>query len=133
MNEPSVSSQDLKQLAGNGAQVRNGILKKSRFKISSDKELVERCEEDTGKRCSAPIWRELENVQQEPPLGTLFLLVEMNSMKSGVVYIQSATNELVDMVGKDFVGHMVMVTWEKGLRFTCSGNCKVGLIMSMTE
>ncbi|KAI3534061.1 hypothetical protein CABS02_13382 [Colletotrichum abscissum] len=87
----------------------------------------------TGKRCSKPNWQNLKDIQKEPGPGTIALLVDMHDAEGCVVYIQDQHNNLVGMVGKEDRGFTIIIPWKTGLRFMCSGNCKIALMTAIEE
>lgn len=47
---------------------------------------------------------------------------------SGVLYITDKDGEYQDKVGWDYRGHKILVPWNSGLIFVCSGPCRVAKV-----
>jgi len=103
-------------------------MRKIRLKTTSDTTLVKRCEKEIGGGCSAPEWKDHDDLDTvEPASDVVAIIVDMHDA-SGVLYIHDAADDYKDMIGMDFKGSMVVVPWARGLKFICYGPCRVGTI-----
>ncbi|WDK16132.1 hypothetical protein CGRA01v4_07413 [Colletotrichum graminicola] len=101
---------------------------------ASDPELVKSCEKaQIGKRCSDPKWQTLKDIKMEPGPDIIALLVDMHNAEGRVVYAPDQDDDLVELVGKQDKGCTVIIPWETGLRFMCSGQCSIALMTAIEE
>jgi len=103
-------------------------MRKIRTKASSYENLVKRCDEEIGTRCTILDWIDYDDLDVvQPDYGIVAILIDVSST-SGVLWIHNESDDYMDRVGRDFRGYRVIVPWETGLKFVCYGRCRVALV-----
>ncbi|KAE9574169.1 hypothetical protein CGMCC3_g9849 [Colletotrichum fructicola] len=99
----------------------------------SDHDLVKKCEEEISQRCAEAKWRSLRDAKSEPDQSTVALIVDMRQADRCAVYIHDTKDEFIGMVGMDQKGFVLVIPWQAGQTYWCSGQCRVAEIKAIND